>query len=116
MEHDIEESGLWPAVGEEEPELTDVPGADVPEAAGMLNAADAAQADQAAEGGALPAEPRQTTGEPRVDEALRKLDELAELPVSEHPAIFECVHARLTEVLGELDSGSLAGAAGRQGS
>jgi hypothetical protein len=53
------------------------------------------------------------TGEPRVDAALRLLDRLPGLPVSDHPELFEQVHAQLTEVLGELDSG-LAGS-GPQG-
>jgi hypothetical protein len=62
------------------------------------------------------AEPYLQTGEPRVDAALGHLDELADLPVSEHPAVFERVHASLREVLGELDlnSGSSAGPAPRQ--
>lgn len=60
---------------------------------------------------------RPATGENRVDEALAKLDELAGLPVTEHPAVFEQVHERLREVLGELDSGEPggAGAPGRPG-
>jgi hypothetical protein len=45
------------------------------------------------------------TGEPRVDAALKLLDRLPGLPVSDHPELFEQVHAQLTEVLGELDSG-----------
>jgi hypothetical protein len=45
------------------------------------------------------------TGEPRVDEALRRLGELGDLPVSEHPPVFERVHASLVDVLGELRSG-----------
>ncbi len=45
-----------------------------------------------------------TTGEPRVDDALRKLSELDDLPVSEHPAVFERVHGQLVDVLGELRS------------
>lgn len=52
---------------------------------------------------------RPATGESRVDEALAKLDELAGLPVTEHPAAFEQVHRRLREVLGELDSGEPGG-------
>jgi hypothetical protein len=52
------------------------------------------------------------TGEPRVDAALKLLDRLPGLPVSEHPELFEQVHAQLTEVLGELDSG-LGGPAGQ---
>ena len=55
------------------------------------------------------------TGEPRVDAALRLLDRLPGLPVAEHPELYEQVHAQLTDVLGELDSGA-AGAAGPQAS
>ena len=47
---------------------------------------------------------RPATGESKVDEALAGLDELAELPVAEHPAVFEQVHRRLRDVLGELDA------------
>jgi hypothetical protein len=45
-----------------------------------------------------------STREPRVDAALSRLDELADLTVHEHPAVFERVHAELSEVLGELDT------------
>jgi hypothetical protein len=45
---------------------------------------------------------RPQTGDQRVDEALRGLDELDELPVSEHPPVFERIHGELVEVLGEL--------------
>lgn len=51
-----------------------------------------------------PGEQRAATGEPRVDAALARLDELAGRPVTEHRAIFEDVHRRLREVLGELDT------------
>jgi hypothetical protein len=51
------------------------------------------------------------TGVPRVDAALRLLDRLPELPVSEHAPVFERVHAELTEVLGDLDPES-AGTSG----
>jgi hypothetical protein len=54
------------------------------------------------------------TGQPRVDAALRLLDRLPGLPVSEHSELFEQVHAQLSEVLGELDSGA-AGPAGGTG-
>jgi len=47
---------------------------------------------------------RPATGEPRVDAALARLDELAGRPVTEHRAVFEDVHRRLREVLGELDT------------
>jgi hypothetical protein len=43
------------------------------------------------------------TGDARVDEAVAQLTDLAGLPVAEHPAVFEYVHERLTEALGDLD-------------
>ena len=63
----------------------------------------------AREAGALGAhdQPRAAaTGQPRVDAAVRLLDRLPGLPVSEHSELFEQVHAQLSEVLGELDSGA----------
>jgi hypothetical protein len=51
------------------------------------------------------AEPVPPTGELRVDAALKLLDRLPGLPVSEHSDLFEQVYAQLSEVLGELDSG-----------
>jgi hypothetical protein len=48
---------------------------------------------------------RPATGEPRVNAALARLDELEGLPVTEHRAVFEDVHRRLRDVLGELDTG-----------
>src|SRR5215469_18781213 len=48
--------------------------------------------------------PRAATGEPRVDAALARLDELAGRPVTEHQPVFEDVHRRLRDVLGELDT------------
>ena len=47
----------------------------------------------------------QGTGDARVDDALRELDDLAGLEVSEHPAVFERVHGQLVEVLSELRTG-----------
>jgi hypothetical protein len=44
------------------------------------------------------------TGDPRVDEAVARLDGLAGLPVAEHPAVFEDVHQRLAGALGDLDA------------
>jgi hypothetical protein len=49
-----------------------------------------------------PADPRPATGDSRVDEAVSQLADLAGRPVAEHPAIFERVHQRLTEALGDL--------------
>ncbi len=58
---------------------------------------------------ALPAEPAgqvPATAEPRVDAALARLDELAGLPVTEHTRVFDDVHRRLEDVLGELGTGA----------
>jgi hypothetical protein len=70
-----------------------------------LAEADAAVAEPAdREAAAVSSEPiRPETGEPRVDAALTLLDRLTELPVTEHAAVFERVHAELTAVLGQLD-------------
>ena len=46
---------------------------------------------------------RPSTGDPRVDDAVARLDDLAGLPITEHLAVFEYVHERLTEALGDLD-------------
>jgi hypothetical protein len=63
-------------------------------------------ADQPADGAQVAAP---ATGEPRVDAALKLLDRLPELPISEHSELFEQVHAQLSEVLGELDTGPAGG-------
>ena len=55
---------------------------------------------------------RPSTGDTRVDEAVARLADLAELPVAEHPAVFEYVHERLTEALGDLDVRDPAGPGG----
>ena len=49
------------------------------------------------------------TGDARVDEAVARLTDLAGLPVAEHPPVFEYVHERLTEALGDLDVRDPAG-------
>lgn len=48
------------------------------------------------------------TGDARVDQALARLDELAELPVADHPAVFEYVHDRLAETLGDVGTAAPA--------
>jgi hypothetical protein len=45
------------------------------------------------------------TGDERVDEAVARLDELADTPLEEHPVILEQIHDRLREVLGEVSPG-----------
>ena len=47
-----------------------------------------------------------STGDPRVDQALGRLGELADLPLPEHPAVFEYIHGELTGALGTLDPGN----------
>jgi hypothetical protein len=42
------------------------------------------------------------TGEPRVDDALGRLNDLTSLPVHEHVAVFEDVQRRLHETLADL--------------
>jgi hypothetical protein len=42
--------------------------------------------------------------EPRVDAVIDGLERLAELPLDEHVAVFEEAHARLRQVLSDLDA------------
>jgi len=86
-----EADGAWPAAGKPVP--------------GPVRAREP-ESDPARDPASAPA-----TGEPRVDAALRLLERLPDLPVNEHPELFEQVHAQLSDVLGELDSGP-AGPAG----
>ncbi|HEV2372597.1 MAG TPA: hypothetical protein VGS19_10535 [Streptosporangiaceae bacterium] len=60
--------------------------------------------------GAAPA----AVGDERVDEALSRLADLEELPVTEHPEVFTYVHQRLSEALGDL-SAPPGGGQGRPG-
>jgi hypothetical protein len=64
-------------------------------------AADTDEADSEESG-----ETWQATGEPRVDAALGHLSELDEMPVSQHPGVYERVHEQLVDVLGELHQGT----------
>lgn len=90
------------------------------EQAGGHGAGGAAMAGGAADLAGRPGVPgqwhaaRAASGDPRVDHALTGLDGLADLPVSEHPAVFERIHGQLVEVLGELRSGPGPGGYGRQ--
>ena len=54
-----------------------------------------------APGSPEPVGPWPATGDSRVDEAVAQLEDLAGLPVAEHPAIFERVHQQLTDALGD---------------
>ena len=65
--------------------------------------ADAGAAGPAGIRWAAPPRARPSTGDARVDDAVARLDDLAALPVAEHVAVFEYVHERLTEALGDLD-------------
>ena len=43
------------------------------------------------------------TGDPRVDDALVRLRDVAQAPVDEHVAIYDDVHRRLQDALVDLD-------------
>jgi hypothetical protein len=64
--------------------------------------------------GPVPPQERPTAGDPRVDAALARLDELPGIPVTEHPQVFDDVHRRLADVLDELDA-DRPGSAGQEG-
>jgi hypothetical protein len=63
----------------------------------------------------MPTPAAQSTGDPRVDEAVAGLDRLRELPLDEHPAVLESVHDKLREVLGELGDAGARPAESRPG-
>jgi hypothetical protein len=100
MEHETEPAGAdWPATGSDSTDERNE------ELAGV---AYHGPGEPGRDADLLPDEVASTsagTGEPRVDAALKLLDRLPGLPVSDHPELFEQVHAQLAEVLGELDSG-----------
>jgi hypothetical protein len=113
MEHDSgpgERAGL--ADGEEvkataEPPATgelETTAAAEPPATGELEATAAAEPPATGELEATAAAEPPATGERRVDAALSRLAELDELPVSEHPRVYERIHEQLVEVLGDLHS------------
>ena len=67
------------------------------------------QNDPAAPGAIAPGSTPESagiTGDPRVDQALGRLSDLADLPLPGHAAVFEHIHAELTGALGTLDSGN----------
>lgn len=88
--------------------LADGPGASATAGIGAAEAGDQPADHEPAPDLAAAQASAPETGEPRVDAALRLLDRLPELPVSDHAAVFEQVHAELTGVLGELDPESAA--------
>ena len=49
-----------------------------------------------------------TTGDPRVDDAIARLDDLDGSPTSEHVEIVDDVHRRLQSALSDLDPGASA--------
>ncbi len=73
---------------------------------GDPNARQASEPEQAQQSGDPGAPEAARTGEPRVDEALRGLAALGDLPVAEHPAVYERIHGELAEVLSGLRPGS----------
>ncbi len=90
------------------------PGEIAPGAAGPAPAADGLAGAERTGGLAGPRVPvaargpvvpraRPATGDARVDDAVARFDDLDRLPLAEHLAVFEYVHERLTEALGDLD-------------
>lgn len=59
--------------------------------------------------------PPQSTGDPRVDEAIAELAALGEQPLDEHPAVLEAVHDKLRTIMGELAEPGRPGRPGEQG-
>jgi len=83
-------------------------GSDGPDSANGPGSAEGTGGAEGAGRAAAPRRPtvpraRPSTGDPRVDDAVARLDDLAGLPIAEHLAVFEYVHERLTEALGDLD-------------
>ncbi len=58
--------------------------------------------DQEHPGDHLTVVPFEPTGEPRVDDAVARLDELAASPTADHVGVFEDLHRRLHEALSDL--------------
>ena len=109
MEHQAGTGWTGPA-GEHGRERAAGPADDTGSAGAVAGAADDTGGTGAGQGsaspGAAPAAPGSpATGEPRVDAALKLLDRLPGMPVSDHPELFQQIHAQLSEVLGDLDSG-----------
>jgi hypothetical protein len=52
---------------------------------------------------AAPPAPAPETGVAAVDEALARLEELADVPSESHAALFESVHEQLRQTLASLD-------------
>ena len=115
MEHQAGTGWTGPA-GEHGRERAAGPADDTGSAGAVAGAADDTGGTGAGQGsaspGAAPAAPEApaapgspATGEPRVDAALKLLDRLPGMPVSDHPELFQQIHAQLSEVLGDLDSG-----------
>ena len=110
MEHDTGSGGARPPEAEEAAATGEPAGAGEPTATGEPAGAGEPTATGEAPGTGEPTatgeapgtgEPR-GTGERRVDAALGRLVELDDLPLSEHPAVYEWIHEELVEVLGDL--------------
>ena len=55
------------------------------------------------------------TGDPRVDAAVGQLAAIDDMDLADRPAVFEHVHDRLREILGELGEPARPGEPGRRG-
>jgi hypothetical protein len=113
MEHDRTDSGLWPAAEHGASE-----GSDATEAGELPDDGEPPVGTPDGAGSTFDgagSTPYAATGEPRVDDVLQTLASLAGRPVSEHPPVFERIHGRLVDVLGELRSGPDAAGPGAAG-
>lgn len=45
------------------------------------------------------------TGEPGVDDAQKRLSEIADLPTADHVEVYDEVHQRLSDILADSDEG-----------
>jgi hypothetical protein len=68
--------------------------------AGAAAGSGVASSEAAAEARPLP-----QTGDPRVDDAMSRLAELADLPLAEHLPVYQDVHRRLYDALADVDAG-----------
>lgn len=68
----------------------------------MTPETDQPETDQSAQPPDIGLQSLPVTGEPRVDDALGRLTDLASLPVAEHVVVFEDVQRRLHDTLADL--------------
>jgi hypothetical protein len=75
------------------------------EVARVAQVTEAAPADETGVAQVTGVAPADETGVAQVDEAIAGLDSLPGRPLAEHVAVFEEAHAKLRQVLSDLDDG-----------